>query len=393
MRTGLKCPWYALVCLIVAGDALSLHADDNASPHLRYLWKSPHHSNGITRAVLFAADGAQVVSAGDDGTVKFLRRSDGGVITNVTAHSGSVYGLALSADGSLIASGGQDGLLKIWRATDAAPLRSFLAHTSIVASVAFSPDGSLVASGGGPDNQLKIWRVADGELVRTITAKTHRGMLSVAFSPDGRFVAGSGPVIWLLNDGSLVRTLGDSGADDVKFSPDGSRICVQQHYTIFVVNLNNGLLEPVPSPSFRPWSAFSPDGVSLFSVSVSGETAWADFRSRTAITNYCSGVEPCFYSDRYSSVAFDPQMRAVALGTEAGDVVLAELPLWVSHIQHAGANLTIQWQGGTGPFQLQSNREVGSQTWEDIGPPVTGSTVSAPVSASSAFYRVRDLSR
>jgi len=393
MRTGLKCPWHTLVGLAVAAAALSLHADDNASPHLRYLWKFPHHSNGVTRAVLFTPDGARLISAGDDGTVKFLRRSDGGLITNVTAHSGSVYGLALSADGNLLASGGQDGLLKIWQAGDAALLRSVPAHTSIVAAVAFSPDGSLVASGGGPDNQLKLWRVAAGQLVRTITAKTHRGMLSVAFSPDGRFIAGSGPVIWLLSDGSLVRTLGDSGADDVKFSPDGSRICVQQHYTIFVVNLNNGLLEPVPSPSFRPWSAFSPDGVSIFSVSVSGETVWADFRSRSVITHYCSGVEPCFHADRYSSVSFDPQMRAVALGTEAGEVILAELPLWISNSQRAGTDLTIQWQGGSGPFQLQSIPEVGSQTWEDIGPPVTGGTVSAPISASSAFYRVRDLSR
>jgi len=36
--------------------------------------------------------------------VKFLRRSDGGVITNITAHNGSVHGLALSADGNLLAS-------------------------------------------------------------------------------------------------------------------------------------------------------------------------------------------------------------------------------------------------------------------------------------------------
>jgi hypothetical protein len=84
-------------------------------------------------------------------------------------------------------------------------------------------------------------------------------------------------------------------------------------------------------------------------------------------------------------------MRAVALGTETGDVVLAELPIWISNIQRAGANLTIQWQGGSGPFQLQRTSAVGSQTWEDIGPPVTGSTVSTPISASSAIYRIRDL--
>ena len=84
-------------------------------------------------------------------------------------------------------------------------------------------------------------------------------------------------------------------------------------------------------------------------------------------------------------------MRAVALGTEAGEVVLAELPVWISNIQSSGTNMTIQWQGGTGPFQLQSIRDVTSSNWEDTGPPVTGSTVSVPIDVSATFYRVRDL--
>jgi WD40 repeat protein len=94
-----------------------------------------------------------VISAGDDGNVKFLRRSDGAVITDVTAHSGSVYGLALSADGSLLASGGQDGLLKIWQAADAALIRSVPVHTGIVASVAFSPEETLSAANAVEDIQ------------------------------------------------------------------------------------------------------------------------------------------------------------------------------------------------------------------------------------------------
>jgi hypothetical protein len=62
-----------------------------------------------------------------------------------------------------------------------------------------------------------------------------------------------------------------------------------------------------------------------------------------------------------------------------------------SNIERAGNNLTIQWQGGTGPFQLQGIREITSSTWEDIGPPLMGSTVSLPIDAASAIYRVRDL--
>jgi WD40 repeat protein len=44
-------------------------------------------------------------------------------------------------------------------------------HTDGVNSVAFSPDGSLLAS-GSRDRTIKLWRVADGSLVRTITGHT-----------------------------------------------------------------------------------------------------------------------------------------------------------------------------------------------------------------------------
>jgi WD40 repeat protein len=44
-------------------------------------------------------------------------------------------------------------------------------HTGSVTSVAFSPDGSLIASGSG-DRTIKLWRVSDGALVRTLTGHT-----------------------------------------------------------------------------------------------------------------------------------------------------------------------------------------------------------------------------
>jgi WD40 repeat protein len=40
-------------------------------------------------------------------------------------------------------------------------------------SVAFSPDGSMIASGGW-DNTIKLWRVSDGALLRTLEG--HTGM-------------------------------------------------------------------------------------------------------------------------------------------------------------------------------------------------------------------------
>jgi WD40 repeat protein len=44
-------------------------------------------------------------------------------------------------------------------------------HVGWVYSVVFSPDGSLLASGSW-DTTIRLWRVSDGSLVRTLTGHT-----------------------------------------------------------------------------------------------------------------------------------------------------------------------------------------------------------------------------
>ncbi|MEZ8221391.1 WD domain-containing protein, G-beta repeat-containing protein [Candidatus Fervidibacteria bacterium JGI MDM2 JNZ-1-D12] len=72
--------------------------------------------------------------------------------------------------------------------------------TGIVLSVAFSPDGQFLASGGS-DNTIRIWRIADGSLIKVFTLPTHYGVFSVAFSPNTQFLASAsshGLAVWRL---------------------------------------------------------------------------------------------------------------------------------------------------------------------------------------------------
>src|SRR5262249_10375063 len=65
-------------------------------------------------------------------------------------------------------------------------------HAALNHDAAYSPDGALVAS-ASQDNTVKIWRVADGTLVRTLHAPVLSvsavGVNAVAFSPDGTAIA------------------------------------------------------------------------------------------------------------------------------------------------------------------------------------------------------------
>ncbi|MDH7488023.1 MAG: hypothetical protein QHH80_00745 [Anaerolineae bacterium] len=98
---------------------------------------------------------------------------------------GAIMQVAYSPDGRLLAAGSSLGIYLY----DAGTLKEarFLETTSPVYSVAFSPDGSLLASGSA-DYTVRVWRVADGSLVRSLEGHTHR-VESVAFSPDGSLLA------------------------------------------------------------------------------------------------------------------------------------------------------------------------------------------------------------
>jgi WD40 repeat protein len=102
-------------------------------------------------------------------------------------HTGWVVSVSFSPDGRLLASGSEDGTIKLWRVEDGSLVRTLTGHTVPVISVSFSPDGRLLAS-GSLDKTIKLWRVADGSLVRTLTGHTVP-VISVSFSPDGRLLA------------------------------------------------------------------------------------------------------------------------------------------------------------------------------------------------------------
>jgi WD40 repeat protein len=141
-------------------------------------------------------------------------------------HAIAVHSVAVSPSGELIASAGADGTVKLWRMSDGALLRTLTGHEGDANGVAFSPDGSLVASAGA-DGTVRVWRVQDGQLQHTLT---HGGgiVLSVAFAPNGQLLASGGEdgtvKLWRVATGVEERTIPahDLWVSSVAFSPDGS---------------------------------------------------------------------------------------------------------------------------------------------------------------------------
>ena len=104
---------------------------------------------------------------------------------------GSVESIAFSPDGRFLASGSSDGTVKIWNLANGAELRTLTGHTDIVTAVAFSPNGQLLAT-ASRDKTVRLWNPGTGKKLWG-----QPGQESVAFSPDGSLLATGGDLVRL----------------------------------------------------------------------------------------------------------------------------------------------------------------------------------------------------
>jgi WD40 repeat protein len=197
---------------------------------------APAHAPSVS-ALAFGAQGdALMLAQGGlhSVTVFAVDKSNGGLTQKfmLDGHAEMVRSLQFSNDGSLLAAAGgmpgQSGEVKIWRVADQSLVRTIAGHSDNVLDVAFSPDGKYVAT-CSYDKLAIIWDVATGEKIREL--KNHvDAVYSLAYSPDGKLLAtGAGDrtvKVWDTDSGKLLLTLSDSldTIYAVAFSPKGDMI-------------------------------------------------------------------------------------------------------------------------------------------------------------------------
>jgi WD40 repeat protein len=243
---------------------LTIHGHEHTSSSI----KPEHAATGVT-GVGFTADGTELVSAGEDRTVRFwdsatgtahlcLRGGhtdriqaiavgphgdsvataswDGTVcLWNVGGGSGAwaplrgvhdlIVRVAISPDGRRLASASQDGNITLWDATSCRDTACLRGHDKAVWSVTWSPDGTRLVSASW-DHTVRIWDAATEEVIACLRGHEHRVRYAV-FSPDGARVASAADDktarVWDAATGAELTCF--RGHKDpvavVAFSPDG----------------------------------------------------------------------------------------------------------------------------------------------------------------------------
>ena len=346
------------------------------------VWATNAHFSDVT-SVSFSGDSTRLASAGGDLHAKVWTVPSGQLVRDIATLTDGFLSTALSSSGTELATGLGNGRTRmrsvetgfsLWQSAEIdypalqvaySPDDQFVAraysvtwlflhdaatgagpilegHSDVIGCVTFSPDSQWLASGSA-DQTARLWQVSNQVCLRVFQHSNSVG--SVDFSPDGRLLATSsedGVRYWNVTNGALLTFFATEPYSTARFSANGK----------LVVTLANEV--------FRLWRV--PSGESLGSITNSGAVTYA----------------------------LSKNGKYLAYGRNDFAVVLAHLPVVIDSITRTGNETVLNWQGGSGLYQLQSNTSFTTNGWQNLGAPTTN-TVATNVSSASQFFRVQSL--
>jgi RNA polymerase sigma factor (sigma-70 family) len=195
------------------------------------------HKEGCT-CVIFTPDGKQLITAADDGMVRFWSLPGGQENLSFRAADHRVAPLALSPDGKTLATADEKAV-HLWEARSGRELRQIpcAADAQTPAPLVFSADGAILAA-VTKDGSIHLYQAATGKERLALPAKAAR-VCCLAFSADGKsLVSVDGQPtaetlhVWELSSGRQIRSVPIQSPNDVRIrplalSPDGGTLAVE----------------------------------------------------------------------------------------------------------------------------------------------------------------------
>jgi len=134
--------------------------------------------------IALSPDGSKLVSAGENGELKYWDVGTGSLQNHVQAHSDRINSIVFSANGAWLASASRNGRIKVWNAKSGTEIASLRGHTEAVTVLAFHPERALLASGSW-DGLVMLWDISTGKLIHSFVGHGRNTVWSLAFNKKG----------------------------------------------------------------------------------------------------------------------------------------------------------------------------------------------------------------
>jgi len=166
--------WVLGVALSADGKYLATAARDKTAKvwdlkAKESLMTFPEHQN-IVYSVAWSKDASLGFSVGADRQLRSWKPTgEGKQVKSSAAHADEVLKIVINPTTSMLATASADKSVRLWDADKLASTKQLQGLNDFVYALAFSPDGTLVA-GGAYDGEVRIWKVADGTVLKAFNA-------------------------------------------------------------------------------------------------------------------------------------------------------------------------------------------------------------------------------
>jgi WD40 repeat protein len=318
------------------GSTMSTYSETGLDPSQVYQYRvraeSGSFSSGFTQPL----------------AVKFTISKDYTLIWTLTGHSDEVGNVAISQDNKTIVSASSDRTIKVWRVSDGVLLRSIKLRGSIFGfPPAMCLAGNYVAV-CDTQNVINVYDMTSWSVVKTLVTTDANLVIGLAFSPDGKYLGAVNVgtmTIWRVSDWSKVMTAVSSTDRleySLSFSPDDDYVVAgsggYNSGDASIVQVSTGLETTLlPSGSWGVmWGvSFSPDGETV-AVTTEGSQILIFRASDGALLHALSPTNP----QPTVCVAYCPAGNVLAAGGQNCTIDIWDNQL--SHVQALPEGYTVQ---------------------------------------------------